>query len=268
MDNRPVGFFDSGFGGLTALRAFRKLMPDENIIYFGDTGRMPYGARPAAQLRRMTAQDLDLLRGFGVKAIISACGTTSSTAGDILDAYSLPVTGVLRPGVKTLAGLAGGAPLGVIATKASIDSGAFRRELERYGLERGVIYTACPDFVPLIESGHYSPDDALIREAVARYLRPMKDAGVGAILLGCTHYGLISAAIEDYMGAETRLVSASECAARELSDKLRELDMTGGCGEERYLTSGETGDFGRMAAIFLGWQPKRGAEHIAPMEVE
>lgn len=107
-----------------------------------------------------------------------------------------------------------------------------------------MIYTACPDFVPLIESGHYSPDDALIREAVARYLRPMKDAGVGAILLGCTHYGLISAAIEDYMGAETRLVSASECAARELSDKLRELDMTGGCGEERYLTSGETGDFG------------------------
>ena len=131
-----------------------------------------------------------------------------------------------------------------------------------------MIYTACPDFVPLIESGHYSPDDALIREAVARYLRPMKDAGVGAILLGCTHYGLISAAIEDYMGAETRLVSASECAARELSDKLRELDMTGGCGGERYLTSGETGDFGRMAAIFLGWQPKRGAEHIAPMEVE
>ena len=100
MDNRPVGFFDSGFGGLTALRAFRKLMPDENIIYFGDTGRMPYGARPAAQLRRMTAQDLDLLRGFGVKAIVSACGTTSSTAGDILDAYPLPVTGVLRPGVK------------------------------------------------------------------------------------------------------------------------------------------------------------------------
>ena len=93
MDNRPVGFFDSGFGGLTALRAFRKLMPGENIIYFGDTGRMPYGARPAAQLRRMTVQDLDLLRGFGVKAIVSACGTTSSTAGDILDAYPLPVTG-------------------------------------------------------------------------------------------------------------------------------------------------------------------------------
>ena len=167
-----------------------------------------------------------------------------------------------------LAGLAGGAPLGVIATKASIDSGAFRRELEKYGLAQDTIYTSCPDFVPLIESGHYSPDDALIHEAVARYLRPMKDAGVCAVLLGCTHYGLISDAIEDYMGAETRLVSASECAAQELCDKLRELDMTGGSGEERYLTSGETGDFGRMAAIFLGWQPKRGAEHIPPMEVE
>ena len=238
MDNRPVGFFDSGFGGLTALRAFRKLMPDENIIYFGDTGRMPYGARPAAQLRRMTAQDLDLLRGFGVKAIVSACGTTSSTAGDILDAYPLPVTGVLRPGVKTLAGLAGGAPLGVIATKASIDSGAFRRELERYGLERGVIYTACPDFVPLIESGHYSPDDALIREAVARYLRPMKDAGVGAILLGCTHYGLISAAIEDYMGAETRLVSASECAAAARSDTSPAARPATSAAWPRYSSAG------------------------------
>ena len=118
----------------------------------------------------------------------------------------------------------------------------------------------------MIESGHYLPSDPVVRDAVARSLEPLK--GVGALLLGCTHYGLISAAIEDYMGAETRLVSASECAARELSDKLRELDMTGGCGEERYLTSGETGDFGRMAAIFLGWQPKRGAEHIAPMEVE
>lgn len=268
MDNRPIGFFDSGFGGLTALKAFRQLMPDENIIYFGDTGRVPYGSRPTQQLRRMAMQDLELLRGLGVKAIAAACGTVSSTAADLFDAYPLPVTGVLRPGVRELAAAAGGAPLGVIATQASIGSGAFRRELEKYGAAQDAIYIACPDFVPLIESGRYAPDDDDIRGAVAKYLRPMKDAGVHAILLGCTHYGLISQAIEDYMGTETLLISASECAARELADKLTHSGMTGGSGEERYLTSGATEDFGRMAAIFLGWQPKRGAEHIPPMEVE
>ena len=268
MDNRPIGFFDSGLGGLTALRAFRQLMPEENIIYFGDTGRMPYGPRPAAQLRRMAMQDLDLLRGCGVKAILAACGTVSSTAGDLLDAYPLPVTGVLRPGVKALAEFAGDAPLGVLATQASINSGAFRRELERCGAEQDAIYMACPDFVPLIESGHYSPDDAAVREAVSKYLRPMRDAGVRAILLGCTHYGLIEQAIQDYMGKETRLVSASESAARDLRDTLSAIGISGGSGKERYLTSGATEDFGRMAAIFLGWQPASLAEYVPPMEVE
>ena len=268
MDNRPVGFFDSGFGGLTALRAFRQLMPEENIIYFGDTGRMPYGARSIAQLRHMAVQDLELLRGCGVKAIVAACGTISSTAGDLLDAYSLPVIGVLRPGVKTLAGFAGSSPLGVIATQASIDSGAFRRELERCGAAHDTLYAACPDFVTLIESGHYSADDALVREAVAGYLRPMRVAGVRAILLGCTHYGLIAQAIKDYMGAETRLVSASQCAALELRDMLKANGITGGCGTERYLTSGVVADFDRMASIFLGWQPADSAEHVPAMEVK
>ena len=124
MDNRPVGIFDSGLGGLTALNALRELLPEENIIYFGDTGRVPYGAKTREQVRRMAVQDLDLVAAYGVKAMIVACGTISSNAPDILDAYPIPAFGVLRAGVAGMSRIPGDGPLGVIATEASIRSGS------------------------------------------------------------------------------------------------------------------------------------------------
>ena len=170
MDNRPIGIFDSGLGGLTALRAFRELMPGEDIIYFGDTGRVPYGSRPAGQLRVMAQQDLAFLADRGVKAIIAACGTVSSIAPELLAGYKLPTVGVVQAGAQALSKRGGSAPLGVIATVASINSGAYQRALAELCPQREVIAVACPEFVPLIESGHSAPDDALVRAAVERQL--------------------------------------------------------------------------------------------------
>ena len=264
MDNRAVGIFDSGLGGLTALSALRELLPEENIIYFGDTGRLPYGAKTREQLRRMAVQDLDLIASYGVKAILVACGTLSSNAPEILDAYPVPAFGVLRAGVAGMRKIPGAGPLGVIATEASIRSGAFARALEAACPGREILPVACPDFVPLIESGHGS-DDPLVKEAVARYCAPLR--GADAVLLGCTHYGIIGEAIGEYLGEHTALVSASYCGAAVVAQHLIVNGLTGGSGEERFLASGDPAAFTHAASTFLGRTMAKEAEGLPVMEI-
>ena len=261
MDNRPVGIFDSGFGGLTALKALREMMPDENIIYFGDNGRAPYGGRSAEQLKAMARQDIAFVSGLGVKAMIVACGTLSSAAADVLEECSLPLSGVLNASVNVLRQLGGSSPLGIIATEASIKSGAFKAALHAAFPEREIIDLACPEFVPLIESGHISADDPLLTAAVERALAPLKARQPG------THYGIVGDAISAYLGRDVRLVSASECAASEMRDRLVSSGMTGGEGRTQYLTSGSAEDFSKVASVILGMDDIR-AEHIPQMEVE
>lgn len=267
MDNRPIGIFDSGLGGLTALKAFRALMPGEDIIYFADSGRVPYGSRPADQLRRMAVQDMDFLADRGVKAIIAACGTISSTAPDLLAQYRLPVVGVMRAGAEELARTKGNAPLGVIATAASIDSSAYQRALRELCPGREIVAAACPEFVPLIESGHTAADDPLVRRAVRRQLSPIKEAGAAALLLGCTHFGIIEQALTGYLGDDVRLVSASACAAESLMALLTEREMTGGSGRETYYTSGSREEFSRMAEVLLGRDVAADTAAVPVMEV-
>lgn len=252
MDNRPIGIFDSGFGGLTAVRALRRLLPEENIVYFADSGRVPYGKRPTEELRRMAVQDLDFVSSFHAKAIIAACGTISSTAPDILTGWSIPAFGVLESPVRHIRRMEGGGPVGVIATAASIRSGGFARALRAACPEREIFPVACPDFVPLIESGHCSPEDPLVKKAVEEYLRELREKRVAVLLLGCTHYGLIGEAISRYMGEETVLVEASQCAAEDIKAYLEEKNLLGGGGESRYFTSGDRTEFSAMASAFLG----------------
>ena len=266
MDNRPIGFFDSGLGGLTAVRALRRILPEENILYFGDTARMPYGSRPVRQLRVMARQDLDLVAGRGAKCILAACGTVSSTAPDVLAGYPLRTFDVLSSTVRETAKQ----PLrsvGVIATAACIRSGAFQRALAAACPDTEVTAIACPDFVPLIESGRYDPDDAALRAAVAEYLTPLRDKGVEALILGCTHYGLIESAIRRFLGEGAHMIEASACAAHELADWLKNEDLCGGRGEERFCTSGGAEDFSRLSAVFLGRAPRGAVEHVPEMEV-
>lgn len=268
MDNRPIGVFDSGLGGLTAVRELRRLMPDENIIYFGDTGRMPYGGRPRAQIRTIAGQNIAFAVSHGVKAILAACGTISSNAPELLAQNSVKTVGVLLPGAERLAGT-GKSRLAVIATQTSIDSGAFQAEIRRLCPAAEITALACPEFVPMIESGHYEASDPVVREVVERTLAPVKAAGAQALLLGCTHYGLIADAIRAYLGEDVTLIGAADASAQCLADYLRDNDMlASGIGGESYYTSGCTEDFEALAPIMLGYGLKARVEHIEPFPLE
>ncbi len=268
MDSRPIGIFDSGFGGLTAVRALRELCPEENIVFFADNGRAPYGGRPRGQLRHMAHQNLSVAASCGAKLIFAACGTLSSNAADILADYPVPAFGVLDAAVAEIAREESRAPIGVIATEATIRSGAFERALRAACPGREVFSTACPAFVPLIEGGRVSRDDAKLRRAVEYYLQPLKEQGVGTLLLGCTHYGLISGAIADFLGGEVRQVDASRCGAALIRDYLDEKGLRGGEGMLRCLTSGELARFERLAPLFLGQEEPPQTEQVPVMPAE
>lgn len=268
MDNRPVGIFDSGLGGLTAVREFKKLLPHENIIYFGDTGRMPYGVRPAGEIRIIAAQNIDFVASQGAKAMIAACGTISSTADDMLRENPIPVFGVLRPGVSELCASKADT-VGVIATATSIHSGAYERQIKAICPGKTVLAAACPKFVPLIESGHHGAGDAGVRLAVEEYLAPMRDAGVGTLLLGCTHYGLIADAIDAFFGGRVELIGAADAAGRAMERYLREngLEADGSETGDRYYTSGEAGEFERLGKLFLDRDITGMVEFVPPFPV-
>ncbi len=250
MDNRPIGVFDSGLGGLTGLAELRRLMPEENIVYFGDTGRLPYGEKTLAQLRVMAGQNLSLMERHGVKTILVACGTLSSNTPELLDAFPIPTIGVLRPSVAAMAAIPGDGPLGILATAATIRSGAFERALRAACPGREIIPVPCPELVPLIETGHAAPEDPLLQAAAARYTAPLQNAA--AVLLGCTHYGIVEEALRRCLPAETVLVSAAACGAAAVREHLEAHGLRGGEGEEQYLTSGDPAAFEASASLLLG----------------
>lgn len=266
MDNRPIGIYDSGFGGLTALKRLRQLMPGEDIIYFADSGRMPYGGRSDAQLCSFAKQDQDFLASFDVKIIIAACGTISSAAEPVLKGYHLPVVGVMEPGIRRLASLPGEGPLGIIATEASIRTGKFKALLKKLAPEREIIDIPCPKFAPLIEHGHSAKGDEQLESAVAEYLAPMKGVGLVGLGLCCTHYGIISDSIRDFLQEDVALVAASESAAEEVCDYLRREEKTGGSGKLKLYTSGDPDELRAFASVLLG-EDELDIEALPPMEV-
>lgn len=266
MDNRPIGIYDSGFGGLTALKRLRQLMPDENIIYFADSGRMPYGGRSDEQLCSFAKQDQDFLAGFDVKIIIAACGTISSAAEPVLKSYPIPVVGVLEPGIRRLASLEGDGPLGIIATEASIRTGKFKALLHKLAPEREIIDIPCPKFAPLIEHGHSARGDEELECAVAEYLAPMKGIGLAGLGLCCTHYGIISESIHAFLGEKLPLVAASESAAEEVCGYLRREGMEGGGGKLKLYTSGNAEELRAFASALLE-ERELDIEALPPMEV-
>ena len=266
MDNRPIGVYDSGIGGLTGLKALRRLLPQEDFVFFADSGRMPYGPRPQQELCRIARQDMDFLAAFGVKAILAACGTISSAAHTVLEAYPIPAFGVVTPGIEAMARVPGDSPLGIIATEASIKSGQFTDALRALCPGREVIGLACPEFAPMIESGHISPDDPVVFESVRRSLAPLRGSGIETALLACTHYGIIGEAIQRELGA-VRLLSASECAAEAVRDYLVQNGLTGeGSGSMRFFVSGDTDAFARFAGSYLEAGPVH-AEQAPIMEL-
>ncbi|HPE15553.1 MAG TPA: glutamate racemase [Oscillospiraceae bacterium] len=269
MDNRPIGVFDSGLGGLTALRELRKLLPEEQLVYFGDTGRVPYGGRSPEIILRYARQDVKFLSGFDLKAIMIACGTVCTTSMDILAAESqLPLFGVVEPAAQAAARATKNGKIGLIGTAATIRSGAFQRLLGRVAPAAEVFAAACPLFVPLVECGRVEPGDVVIETVTAEYLAPIRAAGVDTLVLGCTHYPLLERVIGNFIGPDVALVSTGAVGARRVAEELRAgnlLAAPGGAGACRYYVSDSTDDFARLAGLFMG-APVTGAVERVSLE--
>lgn len=254
MDQRSIGVFDSGLGGLTAVRELCRLLPEEDIVYFGDTGRVPYGSRSRETIIKYARQDVAFLRQFDLKAIVIACGTVSTTALDLLAAENpIPVLGVVEPAARAAAEATRSGRIGLIGTQASIRSGAYERHIAACSPRAQVIAQPCPLFVPLVENGRIRPGDVVIETVAAEYLSPLKRAGVDTLVLGCTHYPLLEPVIANYMGPEVRLVSAGAEGARAAALRLEEGDALAGraAGRCHFFVSDRVDDFSRLASLFL-----------------
>ena len=255
MDRRPIGVFDSGLGGLTAVRELARLMPEEELVYFGDTGRVPYGGRSRDILVQYARQDVRFLRSFDPKAIVIACGTVSSTALDVLRRENdIPVFGVVEPAARAAAECSANGRVGLIGTKATIRSGAYERELLRLRPDAVVTAEACPLFVPLVENGRFRPGDSVVETVAAEYLAPMKAQGVDTLILGCTHYPLIKEMIGWYMGKNVTLVDPAQTASHHLERTLSEHGLKGDHekGEAHFYVSDVPDSFAQTADLFLG----------------
>lgn len=254
MDDRPIGVFDSGLGGLTAVREIRSILPFENIIYFGDTSRVPYGGRSAEILLKYARQDVRFLRSFDIKAMVVACGTVSTTALPQLCAESdLPMLGVVEPACRRAAKLTKSGRVGLIATAASVRSGAYERTLSQLDPSLQVVSNPCPLFVPLVENGRYRVGDCVVETVAEEYLAPLRSAGVDTLIMGCTHYPLLTEVIARVMGEGVKLINAGAEAAWSLKRTLEAADALAAPrqgGTELYA-SDITGDFAALAGQFL-----------------
>ncbi len=227
MDKKelPIGVFDSGMGGLTAVKELRDILPHEDIVYLGDTARVPYGSKSRETILSYAAEDLAFLKKVGVKFTIAACGTVSSVMARDNIFEDERSCGVIRPSVKTAAEVSKNKKIGVIATPASISSGNYERLLKELSPDIEVYSKPCPMFVPLVENGYVERGCIPAVEIAKEYLLPLKQAGIDTLILGCTHYPLLSGIISDILGDGVRLISSGAEAARHAQRLLGEKGL-------------------------------------------
>lgn len=253
MDTSPLGVFDSGLGGLTAVRELMRELPNEDIIYLGDTGRVPYGGRSRETIQRYARQDIRFLLRRGVKAIAAACGTVSTNGLEEVAAdFDVPIFGVVGAAAKAAVSATRTGRIGLIGTRASIASTAYDDKLREYLPDAVITKAACPLFVPLVEEGRTDPNDEVLKLIAAEYLEPIRGAGVDTLILGCTHYPLIKDAIANIMGGAVLIDPGAE-TARLLREFLTERELLGGSGGgcQCFVTDSVEG-FERSAKLFLG----------------
>ena len=249
MDNRAIGVFDSGLGGLTAVRRMHEIMPNETIIYFGDTGRVPYGTRGRDTIIKYTRQDVKFLLGHDLKAILVACNTVSAVALDLVNAeVPVPMFGVVEPAAERAVRTTKNGKIGVIGTAATIRSGVYERRLHKADPAFEVSAQVCPLFVPLVENGRVKRGDVVIETVVREYLTPLRDKGVDTLILGCTHYPLLREVIGDFMGDGVTLIDSGAIAAETLKTAV---NLAEGPGGTRYFVSDDPTSFAQLASLFL-----------------
>lgn len=253
MDNRPIGVFDSGTGGLTAMEELIALLPHEHIIFLGDSYNMPYGEKTNSEIVRLAKNDLHFLLSHGVKAILIACGTVTANALEILRSESpVPVLGVVNSAVTEAIATTKNGKIGVLATSASIRTGIFEKSLKAINGNISVTARACPVFASMAEDGIFNKDDPALRAAAEDYLPPLKNAGVDTVILGCTHYPLLSEVIHEFVGNDARLISSGAAAARSLGEYLLENDMAAQDEHKiEYFTTGDRECFVKSAECVL-----------------
>lgn len=242
-----IGIFDSGLGGLTAYRELHSLLPNEKFIYFGDTGRVPYGSRSREILTRYTKQDIAFLLSKGATSILAACGTVSSVVLDeVAKEYDLPIIGVVDASVNEALAATRNGIVGVIGTGATVSSGAFEKKLLAGGAKQ-VVSVACPLFVPLVENGYIARDCEVTRLVAKDYLAAIQAAGADTLILGCTHFPIIAELIGDMLPGVT-LVSSGAAAAKAVAATVKEETA----GTSEFYVSDNPVNFDAVARIFLG----------------
>jgi glutamate racemase len=254
-DDRPIGMFDSGFGGLTVARAVIDLLPHEDLVYVGDTGRYPYGPRSLHEVRTFAAQITDyLVRRHDVKLVIVACNTAAAAAlDDLRDATPVPVLGVIEPGVRALVGATRTGRVGVIGTVGTIGSGAYQQAVDATGEGVELTCAACPGFVEFVERGETGTEQ--VHVLAERLLAPVREAKVDTLLLGCTHYPYLARTISDVMGRDVVLVSSADETAFESRALLLGSDRAAAPGRvatHRFFSSGDTAWFSTVGGQLLG----------------
>jgi glutamate racemase len=267
MDNRAIGVFDSGLGGLSALEELERLLPGESLIYFGDSAHMPYGNRSDAEITALTLQIIRFFISRNVKMLVVACGTMSSVAMPVLGkACALPYVEVIAPAAAAAAAATENGRVGILATAATIRSRSYERALLelRPGLE--VVSAAAPRLVPLVEEGHLSPDDPVLVEAVEESVAAINASGADTMILGCTHYPLISPAIVNALSGKIRIIDNSREVARSMLKKLGALGLAAGDKDARgsaFYTSGDPDHFTNIASRMLRRDLRGLVQHLS-----
>ncbi len=250
----PIGLFDSGVGGLTVVARVRQCLPDESILYFGDTAHLPYGPRPLAEVREYALRISRYLVAEGAKVVVIACNTSTAAALEAAQAeLPVPVIGMVEQGVRAARAVARNGCVGVVATQGTVRSGAYERAFLAARPDLTVVQQACPAFVPLVEAGATDGPEAL---ATAReYVAPMSAQGIDTIVLGCTHYPYLAGAIRAVVGPDVALVDPAEELAQALVRLLDERGLRRTAPAEpahRYLVSGDPAVFVEAARRLLG----------------
>lgn len=247
-----IGIFDSGLGGLTSFAPLRRLLPDADIVYFGDTGRVPYGTRSRETIIRYTREDFRFFEKLGVSALLTACGTVSSVAiGEVAGEFSFPVFGVLEGASAVAAQSSKSGHIGVIGTSATVASGSFEREIKKHRPDASVKSIACPLFIPLVENGFIGRGCEIARLTAQQYLAPFRDGVTDTLVLGCTHFPLLADIISDTLPGIT-LISAGEEAAKRFAASVRALGADSGTGSSRIYVSDDPTCFMQTARLLLG----------------
>ncbi len=253
-ESRPIGVFDSGIGGLTVVAEIARQLPKEEIVYFGDTARLPYGPKSTPTVTQFAIQDTEFLLRHDVKVVVVACNTASSVAVDELRSrYDIPIIGVIEPGALAAVSSTLIGKVGVIGTEGTITSHAYRERIRQLDSEIEIVEQSCPLFVPLAEEGWTDREITLV--IAHEYLTPLRDAGVDVVVLGCTHYPILKQTIQKVFGPSVTLIDSAEETARDVAQVLAEFGIANDSGEEpahRFFVSDVPHRFKEQAERFLG----------------